>query len=224
MSTARITSNGLERHNKIPFTLLVENGDEDLQREEHGRRSGGGGSAERDASVPKFRNIVDKFVHGHWSSSKTKHRRYNPYSDVHPGYKHTLLYSSVRDSGFEQEQQQQGQRHYGNPDEIVLDGEERLPPKERSSSVERLNAEIVRTQDLNDYMLRGEFPPSAYMGRRRSRSDTDLIATELFARRARRAAICEEMERGILMENGITLRKCRKNLVLNQILENLSLL
>lgn len=149
----------------------------------------------RDA--PKFKNLVDRFV-----GNLRKQRRYVDDGDHHhQEYRHERLRESFS---------------------VANDGETRMVSKqnrlektERSSSFEDVG-ELCR----NDFH---EFPSSAaFMGRRRSRSDSDLIASEIFARR--RAAICEEMERNILMENGITLRKCRKNLVLNQILENLSLL
>lgn len=85
----------------------------------------------------------------------------------------------------------------------------------RSSSIEK----------ITDYASEDKPPSQAFMGRRRSRSDTDLLATsDMFLMTRRRAAICEEMERSIFMQDGNTLRKCRKNLVIQQILENLSLL
>ena len=163
------------------------------------------GKHNRADDTPKFRHIVDKFV---GNLSLKKQRRY-PYATTtdNTQYKHTRL-NTVCDVE---------ERH--NPDDIVLDDEDL--PLERSTSLDELcsSSEIARFDSRKDFP-----PPSAFMGRRRSRSESDLITTEIFARRTRRAAICEEMERGIMMDNGITLRKCRKNLVLNQILENLSLL
>ena len=147
----------------------------------------------RDA--PRLKNVVDRLV-----SNLRKPRRY-----VHDGeFKHQRLAASASVEGEES---------------FTGDTRRKMPEiTHRTSSLEKVGGLVLQNDCLDFH------PPSeAFMGRRRSRSDGDLLAScEIFARR--RAAICEEMERTILMENGVTLRKCRKNLVLNQILENLSLL
>lgn len=142
--------------------------------------------------APKLRNVVDRIV-----GNLRKHRRY--IHEESGEYKHQRLVASAS---------VEGEENCSGPAK---------PMAKRVSSLEKIGGLVLK----NDYL---DFhPPSdVFMGRRRSRSDSDLISCEIFARR--RAAICEEMERTILMENGVTLRKCRKNLVLNQILENLSLL
>lgn len=126
-------------------------------------------------------------------------RKQRPYVETHPRYKHETL-------------------------STVNEGDACRVPKRRDSFQKNDRSSSL---DHIDDLCRGDIGEEntgspAFGGRRRSRSDSDLIACEIFARR--RAAICEEMERNIFMENGVTLRKCRKNLVLNQILENLSLL
>ena len=150
----------------------------------------------RDA--PRLKNVVDRLV-----GNLRKQRRYLPDHD----YKHRRLTASASVEG-EQSFTGAAQKSQPQINEIA----------DRSSSLEKIGGLVVH----NEY-LDFQAPSEVYMGRRRSRSDSDLLAScEIFARR--RAAICEEMERTLLMENGVTLRKCRKNLVLNQILENLSLL
>jgi hypothetical protein len=143
--------------------------------------------------APRPKNVVDRLV-----GNLRKQRRYTP-----DEFKHQRLTASASVEG----------------EENFTGATQKIPqiPK-RSSSIEKIGGLVVQNEYL-DFK-----PPSeVYMGRRRSKSDSDLLVScEIFARR--RAAICEEMERSILMENGVTLRKCRKNLVLNQILENLSLL
>lgn len=47
---------------------------------------------------------------------------------------------------------------------------------------------------------------------------------ELASRATRRFAICEELEREMIMEDGVNLRKSRKNLVIRQVLHDLLLL
>lgn len=146
---------------------------------------------------PRLKNVVDRLM-----GNLRRHRRY---INQDGEFKHHRL----ADSSTSVER-----------DECLTPIRARKTSKvpERSSSLEKISGLVVRNEFL-DFK-----PPSeAFMGRRRSRSDSDLLVScEIFARR--RAAICEEMERNLLMENGVTLRKCRKNLVLNQILENLSLL
>ena len=149
----------------------------------------------RDA--PRLKNVVDRIV-----GNLRKQRRYLPGDE----FKHQRLTASASVEG--EGNFTGGSRKSPQINEIT----------ERSTSLEKIGGLVVR----NEY-LDSKQPSGAYMGRRRSRSDSDLLVScEIFARR--RAAICEEMERTLLMENGVTLRKCRKNLVLNQILENLSLL
>lgn len=99
---------------------------------------------------------------------------------------------------------------------------ERLPSSEERPRNLEQNERTSSLAEINDICDFDKSPSEAFMGRRRSRSDTDLITSEIFARR--RAAICDEMEKSIMMADGVTLRKCRKNLVLNRILVNLSLL
>ena len=146
--------------------------------------------------TPKIKNMVDRLV-----GNLRKQRRY---VDDHPKYKHEKLISV-----------KEGEAYYGSEGDC-------LQRSDRSSSLDEMG-DLRRSSggergDIGEEKRRS----AALHGRRRSRSDSDLIACEIFARR--RAAICEEMERNIFMDNGATLRKCRKNLVLNQILENLSLL
>lgn len=180
--SAKVQSNFMVRHNKIPFHVLPTDEDELDSHSKNGR------------DAPRLKNVVDRLV-----GNLRKPRRY-----VHDGeFKHQRLAASASVEG-----------------EESFTGATRKMPEitHRTSSLEKIGGLVLQNDCLDFH------PPSeAFMGRRRSRSDSDLLAScEIFARR--RAAICEEMERTILMENGVTLRKCRKNLVLNQILENLSLL
>jgi predicted metal-dependent phosphoesterase TrpH len=150
----------------------------------------------RDA--PRLKNVVDRLV-----GNLRKQRRYLPVPDH--DFKHHRLTASASVEG---EQNFTGTTQKSSQIDEITD---------RSSSLEKIGG--LGHNEYFDFKA----PSDVYMGRRRSRSDSDLLAScEIFARR--RAAICEEMERNLLMENGVTLRKCRKNLVLNQILENLSLL
>lgn len=55
-------------------------------------------------------------------------------------------------------------------------------------------------------------------------STTLNISRQLSTRSMRRFAICEEIERDIITENGMNLRKSRKNLVIRQVLHDLLLL
>ena len=180
--SARVQSNFMVRHNKIPFHVLPNN--EEFEAHSKGHRD-----------APKLRNVVDRLM-----GNLRRQRRYINSDE----FKHQRLATSASVDG-----EENFTGTVGKTSQIL---------NERSSSLEKISGLVVRNEcvDLTP-------PPEVYMGRRRSRSDSDLLMScEIFARR--RAAICEEMERTILMENGITLRKCRKNLVLNQILENLSLL
>ena len=146
--------------------------------------------------TPKIKNMVDRLV----GNLRKQHR----YVDDHPKYKHERLIPV-----------KEGEAYYGSEG----DG---LQRSDRSSSLDEMG-DLCRFTggERGDIGEENSCSPALH-GRRRSRSDSDLMACAIFARR--RAAICEEMERNIFMENGATLRKCRKNLVLNQILENLSLL
>lgn len=182
MSAARLASNVMEQHNKIPFHSLVNEEDSEFVSEEKDHHGHG---------PPKIKKMVDKFV----GNLTGKQRRY---ADEYPEYQHKKMTKVQEEGTYEQKDLQQSDRST-SLDEIA----DVVPASACSSNIDELR--VYGT------------------GRRRSRSESDLILEcENFSRR--RAAICEEMERSILMENGVTLRKCRKNLVLNQILENLSLL
>lgn len=180
--SARVQSNLIVRHTKIPFHILPSD-------------EFGSDTVKNSRDTPKLRNVVDRLV-GNWR----KQRRYVGDDD----FKHQRLTAS---------ESVEGEQNFTG---TLTQNTRRI--SERSSSLEKIGGLVVGNE-CSDFRP----PAEAYMGRRRSRSDSDLLVScEIFARR--RAAICEEMERSILMENGVTLRKCRKNLVLNQILENLSLL
>ena len=80
----------------------------------------------------------------------------------------------------------------------------------------RDDAELdLRALDLATTINKSEF----YHHHRRHRTGQPLAS-----RPARRFAICEELEREMIMENGMNLRKNRKNLVIRQVLHDLLLL